>query len=86
MFTMKNFVLAFVFLVCIGGCTRNADTELRFVVTHDGMAGEELTGRVYIMLTKKPVPLLGGPDWYNPEPFFAMDVENWKVNTPLNIG
>ena len=53
MFTMKNFVLAFVFLVCIGGCTRNTNIDLRFVVTHDGMVGEELTGRVYIMLTKK---------------------------------
>ena len=86
MFTMKNIVFTLVLLICIGGCARKTNTDLRFVVTHDGMVGEELTGRVYIMLTKKPVPLLGGPNWFNPEPFFAMDVESWKANTPLNIG
>jgi len=60
-----------------------ANTPLQFVVTHDGQIGESLDGRVYVMLTQGKVPPVGGPDWWNPEPFFAIDVENWSVGEPL---
>ncbi|MBT4530114.1 MAG: hypothetical protein HOC27_02825 [Phycisphaerae bacterium] len=58
---------------------------LQFSVTHDGAAGESIDGRLYIMLTKGKVPLIGGPNWFNPEPFFALDVKNWSANTPLSL-
>lgn len=58
---------------------------LQFSVTHDGSAGESLDGRVYIMLTRRKVPPIGGPNWWNPEPFFAVDVEDWSAGTPLLI-
>ena len=83
---MKNLVLIFVLVVLMGGCTRSSNTDLQFVITHNGSVGEELSGRVYIMLSRKKVPLLGGPDWFNPEPFFALDVENWEADSPLRIG
>ena len=27
-----------------------------------------------------------GPNWFRPQPFFAVDVENWKPGEPLRIG
>ncbi len=58
---------------------------LKFLITHDGSVGESLDGRVYVMLTKGKVPPIGGPNWWNPEPFFAMDVTDWETGTPLVI-
>ena len=59
------------------------DAPLQFSVTHDGTVSESLSGRVYVMLTRGRVPRIGGPDWFHPEPFFALDVESWKAGTPL---
>jgi len=59
---------------------------LQFSVTHDGGAGESIDGRLFIMLTKGKLPLIGGPNWFNAEPFFALDVEDWDANTPLVVG
>ncbi len=63
----------------------DAKAPLQFVVTHDGRLGETLDGRVYVMLTKGRVPPVGGPNWWNPEPFFAIDVEEWGSDEPLLI-
>ena len=59
---------------------------LQFSVTHDGSAGESIDGRVYIMLTKGKLPLIGGPNWFNAEPFYALDVVQWEAGTPLVLG
>ena len=56
---------------------------LQFSVTHDGAAGNSIDGRLYVMLTKGKLPLIGGPNWFKPEPFFALDVKGWEANTPL---
>jgi hypothetical protein len=57
---------------------------LRFVVTYDGSITESYTGRIYVMLstTASPEPR-HGPAWRNTAPFFALDVEDWKPDTPL---
>jgi hypothetical protein len=83
---MKNVVLTFVFVALLGGSARSNSSDLQFLITHNGTVGDELTGRVYVMLSKNRIPLLGGPNWNNPEPFFALDVENWEADTPLRIG
>lgn len=45
------------------------------------------TGRVYVMLTRgTPRGLMSGPDWFNPEPFFALDVVGWKPEEKLVLG
>lgn len=62
-----------------------SSAPLHFSVTHDGVGGDEVSGRIYIMLTKGKTPLIGGPNWMRPEPFFALDVEDWEKNTPLII-
>lgn len=59
------------------------NAPLQFSVTHDGVIGESLSGRVYVMLTKGRFPRMSGPDWFNPEPFFAVDVVDWQVDSPL---
>jgi len=57
---------------------------LEFHVTFDrSVSAEPFTGRVYIMLAAKKdsEPRLG-PNWFSPEPFFAVDVKDWKPGTP----
>ena len=56
---------------------------LQFSVTHNGSVGESIDGRLFVMLTKGTMPRVGGPDWFNTEPFFAIDVEGWQADTPL---
>ena len=56
---------------------------LQFSVTHDGAAGESIDGRLYIMLTKGKLPLIGGPNLMRAEPFFALDVKDWNADIPL---
>jgi hypothetical protein len=58
---------------------------LQFSVTHDGAGGEFVNGRLYVMLSLGKAPLIAGPNWFNVEPFFALDVENWEAGTPLII-
>jgi S-formylglutathione hydrolase FrmB len=46
-----------------------------------------ISTRVYVMLEpdrSSAVPRLG-PDWFRPQPFFAVDAEGWKPGEPLRI-
>jgi hypothetical protein len=63
-----------------------AEKPLQFSVTHDGATGETIDGRLYIMLTKGKLPLIGGPNWFNAEPFFALDIKGWKAGAELILG
>ena len=60
-------------------------TPLVFAITHDGTRGESLTGRVYVSMTRGAIPPLSGPSLYNPEPFFGVDVHQWKAGDVLLI-
>ena len=45
---------------------------------------EPFTGRVYVMLTAADMKqLLGGPNWFRPEPFFAVDVKDVKPDAAM---
>jgi hypothetical protein len=47
---------------------------------------EPFTGRVYVMLTAVDTKqLLGGPNWFRPEPFFAVDVKDVKPGAAMVI-
>lgn len=37
------------------------------------------TGRLYVFLTQRKEEPRFGPDWFNPEPFFGIDVKNFKT-------
>ena len=51
-----------------------------------------VSARVYVMLgpaDPKPGPRSEprfGPDWFHPQPFFAVDAKDWAPGTPLKIG
>ncbi len=48
---------------------------------------QPFTGRVYLMLSRQPIKeLRSGPNWFNPEPFFAGDVRDWKPDQPITLG
>jgi hypothetical protein len=58
---------------------------LEFRITFDrNVSSQPFTGRVYVMLFKQDVKeLRSGPDWFQPDPFFAKDVKNWQPGQPL---
>lgn len=60
-----------------------------FEVTYDATVHPgPVSARVYVMLG----PRAGlreprtGPDWFNPQPFFAVEARDWKPGEPLAIG
>lgn len=58
---------------------------LEFRLTFDrGVSAQPFTGRVYVMLFKQDVKALrSGPNWFQPDPFFAQDVKDWQPGQPL---
>jgi S-formylglutathione hydrolase FrmB len=45
------------------------------------------TGRVYVLLSRKEMKQLpAGPNWFKPEPFFALDVKDWKPGETRVVG
>lgn len=65
--------------------------EWRFDVAFQASArAEPFTGRVYLFFGKpngndpRQEPRFG-PDWFQPQPFVAMDVTNWKPGEPLTF-
>lgn len=61
---------------------------LQFSVTYaPEVSAKPFTGRVLVMLSRAGgrEPRFG-PDWFQPEPFFAVDVKDWKPDTELVIG
>jgi S-formylglutathione hydrolase FrmB len=61
---------------------------LEFHLTFEKNVSEKpFTGRVYVMLFKESVTSLrSGPSWFRPEPFFALDVKDWKPGEPIVLG
>jgi hypothetical protein len=60
------------------------DAPTRFLVRTGEALATPYTGRVYVMLgtTQRQEPRRG-PDWFNPKPFFAVDVDAWTGETPV---
>jgi len=57
--------------------------ELRF---DPQVRAEPYSGRVYLMFSSKnPPEPRSGPNWFRPEPFAAVDVQNWQPGAPLHI-
>jgi pimeloyl-ACP methyl ester carboxylesterase len=61
---------------------------LEFQLTFDpSISREAFSGRVYVMLSKRdPTTLVSSPNWFKPEPCFALDVKGWEPGKPLTIG
>jgi S-formylglutathione hydrolase FrmB len=61
---------------------------LEFQLTFDKtVSAEPFTGRVYLLLSGKETKQLpAGPNWFKPEPFFALDVKGWKPGETVAVG
>ena len=69
----------------IGVCA--AGEPLAFRVTLDpSVADEPVGGRLYVFLsTRTRGEPRFGPDWFNPEPFFGLDVQNVRLGASIII-
>ena len=57
------------------------------VVFDRAVFASPFTGRVYILLSaREPKQLPSGPNWFAPEPFFAVDVKDWRPGETLAVG
>ncbi len=62
--------------------------DLAFVVTcAPNLLHEPVKARVYVFLGPDQSGLYPrfGPQWFRPQPFFAVNVENWKPGEPLRL-
>src|SRR5437588_12719897 len=72
----------------VAGAARSADKALEFEVTiASNVSSAPVSGRLFVMLAK---PGSGeprnGPNWFNPQPFFAKDVHELPAESPANLG
>lgn len=76
--------LLLTFGVC--GDTAIAAEPTRFEVVLDReIFAENFSGRVYVFFSNKSDQPRRGPDWFHPEPFVSMDVQNWSPGESLRI-
>jgi S-formylglutathione hydrolase FrmB len=61
---------------------------LEFHLTYDpAICPEPFTGRVFVFLSRRPMNQpKPGPEWFNTEPFFAVDVKDWKPGQIVVVG
>ncbi len=62
---------------------------LEFRLTFDPVISRTpFSGRVFLMLTKRDPgsELRSGPNWFNMEPMFALDVRDWQAGKTLALG
>lgn len=60
----------------------SAKAGLQFEVKRaSAVHAKPFSGRVYVMLgSERDRNPKNGPNWFNPQPFFAIDVENWQAD------
>jgi S-formylglutathione hydrolase FrmB len=66
----------------------DAPRPLEFHLTFDkAVSAAPFTGRVYVLLSSKEMKAIpAGPNWFKPEPFFALDVKGWRPGERLVLG
>jgi enterochelin esterase-like enzyme len=79
---------AVVLLLALAGPLFAQSKTLEFQITFDkSVSDKPFTGRVVVQLSKREISgLLRGASWFQPEPFFAKDVKDWKPGEPLVLG
>ncbi len=84
---LKSQLFRFVFVLFAAACSSNpcvdaADFPIRIRFS-EAIRKEPFTGRVYLCTRSDLGEPRFGPNWFAPEPFFALDVTDWKPNTDL---
>src|SRR5262245_8287298 len=87
----RVFACGSLFVLVLGlACFSHAEPAkpLEFVLTFDrAISAEPFTGRVLVMLSEQAnAEPRFGPDWFSPQPFFALDVKDWKPGENLVFG
>ncbi|MEO6811596.1 MAG: alpha/beta hydrolase-fold protein [Isosphaeraceae bacterium] len=81
--------VALLVLLTAGAAQSASRSPLTFEVTLDPeVRSAPVSARVYVMLGPadgEREPRLG-PDWFRPQPFFAIDAKDWTPGEPLRIG
>jgi hypothetical protein len=76
-------LLAATACLCLTAPARALDFELSF---DRKVSASPFTGRVFVLLSRSQVrDVPTGPNWFAPEPFFAVDVRDWQPETPLRV-
>lgn len=76
-------------VVAFGAAARAEDKPIGFEVTYGPeLQAGPISARVYVMLgpTSSARDPRFGPDWFRPQPFFAVDAKDWKAGEPLKVG
>src|SRR5437016_5355467 len=65
----------------------HADDSLKFVVSFaPNVSKTPFTGRVLVFFGKGEEEPREGPNWFDPQPIYALDVKDWKPDTDLTLG
>lgn len=77
----------FLFLAVLLWVARPVDAALKFVVNRSPeIHPQPFTGRLYVMLgSERNKSPKNGPNWFNPQPFFAVDVQDWQQGTSITL-
>lgn len=83
---IKRYIIVALLAFASAGAASAQDSPLAFAVTYDAAVTDSYTGRVYVMLSSNTTsqPRFG-PSWFNTEPFFAVDVVDWRPNDVLRF-
>jgi hypothetical protein len=90
-FTYRTAALSARLSVVVGllwgsGDPASADVPRTFLVTLSReVRVRPFTGRVYLFFSQKEQEPRLGPSWFQPEPFVALDVQDWPPEEPLSI-
>ena len=49
------------------------------------VAKQPVSGRLYVFLSQRSSRPLNGPSWFGPEPFFSMEVRDWKPGDTVTV-
>ena len=64
----------------------SARETTRFEITLDqSIDSEPVTGRLLVFLSKRSRTPMNGPSWFGPEPFFGIDVVNFKPGDSITL-
>lgn len=78
--------LAFALLLIAVAPTHAAAADRAFRITFDpALRDMPFTGRVYVFFTREPSEPRLGPQWFNTEPFIALDVAGWNPGAPCEL-
>lgn len=73
--------------LAVAALTSAEAAALQFEVSYSqAVSGRPFSGRVFVLLSRTQNHALpSGPNWFAPEPFFAVDVKDWKPDQPLAL-